>query len=149
MTTLEQYRHLGFKPTPQRIAILDYLKQTREHPSAEEIFREVGKKFPSMSPATVYSTLSALKSRGNVLELTMDPEKRRYDADTGPHHHLICLTCKRIVDIPDTFELNPAPASTADFIMIKHHIEFFGICPNCKKKDDITQTKENINVRRS
>ncbi|MGC1454926.1 MAG: transcriptional repressor, partial [Nitrospirota bacterium] len=76
---MKKYRDIGFKLTPQRIAILDYIIGNKDHPSADDIYREVSKKFTTMSLATVYTTLAALKERGVVLELTMDPDKKRYD----------------------------------------------------------------------
>ncbi len=128
---MEKYRNLGFKLTPQRLAILHYLEGNKEHPSAENIYRAVHKKFPTMSLATVYSTLSALKDKGSVLELTLDPDKKRYDPDTAMHNHLICISCKQIVDIPDNFQLNVPDAARRDFTIIKSHVEFYGLCPKC------------------
>jgi len=130
---MQKYRDIGLKLTPQRLAILDYLQGNKEHPSAEEVYRAVHKKFPTMSLATVYSTLSALKQRGNVLELTLDPDKKRYDPDTGLHNHLICISCKRIVDIHDEYRIDLSEAAKQDFAVIKSHIEFYGICPKCKE----------------
>lgn len=102
---MEKYKAIGIKLTPQRIAILEYLDGNIEHPSAEEIYREVSKKFPTMSFATVYNTLQTLRERGCILELTIDPEKKRFDPNTEPHHHLICVKCKRIVDIHGDYML--------------------------------------------
>ncbi len=128
---MEKYRDLGLKLTPQRLAILQYLEGNKEHPSAEDIYRAVRKKFPTMSLATVYSTLSALKNKGSVLELTLDPGKKRYDPETAIHNHLICVSCKRIVDIPENFELNVPDAERREFTIIKSHVEFHGLCPKC------------------
>lgn len=73
---MEQYRDIGLKLMPQRIAILDYLDGNKKHPSAEDIYKAVSKKFPTMSFATVYNTLQTLRKRGCVLELTIDPDKK-------------------------------------------------------------------------
>ena len=106
MTTMEKYRHLNIKLTPQRIAILGFLDGNKSHPSAEDIYKAVSKEFPTMSFATVYNTLEALKSKDNILELKIDPAKKRYDPDTTPHHHLICTKCKAIMDIFNDFNLD-------------------------------------------
>lgn len=53
----------GFKLTPQRLAILSYLKGNEKHPSADEVYRAVVRRFPTMSFATVYNTLKMLKQR--------------------------------------------------------------------------------------
>jgi Fur family peroxide stress response transcriptional regulator len=116
---MEKYRDIGFKLTPQRLAILDFLQGNKKHPSAEVIYRSVHKKFPTMSLATVYSTLSALKEKRAVLELTLDPDKKRYDPETRLHNHLICVSCKRIEDVPDDFHLDLPDSARQDFAVIK------------------------------
>jgi len=131
---MKRYRAIGLKLTPQRLAILDYLDGNREHPSAEDIYKAVIKKFPTMSFATVYNTLEALKKKGNVLELTIDAVKKRFDPNTAPHHHLICLQCKRIVDIMSIYELSIPDNEKMNFDVIGNHIEFYGICHLCGKK---------------
>jgi Fur family peroxide stress response transcriptional regulator len=120
------------KMTPQRIAIMDYLDGNTSHPSADDIFKAVSGRFPTMSFATVYNTLDALKSRGRVLELTIDPERKRYDPNTVSHHHLICVTCKKVVDIHKDYDIQVEKALTSDFEIIGKHIEFYGLCPVCQ-----------------
>ncbi len=129
---MKKYRNIGFKLTPQRIAILDCLEGNKEHPSAENIYRHVSKKFPTMSFATVYNTLTALRDKGSVLELTVDPNKKRYDPNTVPHNHLICISCKRIVDIHIDYKLELPDGVKEAFEVTGNHIEFYGICPGCK-----------------
>ncbi len=145
---MDKYRDIGLKLTPQRLAILRYLEGNKEHPSAEDIYRAVHKKFPTMSLATVYSTLSALKMKGSVLELTLDPDKKRYDPDTGLHSHLMCISCRRIVDIPGAYRVDLPESASQDFANTKSHVEFYGFCPSCKKEKN-KPIKEAVNVRRS
>ena len=129
---MEKYREKGIKLTPQRLAIMEYLDGNRDHPSAEDIYREVRKKYPMMSFATVYNTLETLKKKGDLTELTIDPERRRYDPDTEVHHHLICMKCRRIVDIHKDFSLNIPDEDRDSFDVVGNHIEFYGVCPECK-----------------
>jgi Fur family transcriptional regulator, peroxide stress response regulator len=124
-----------FKMTPQRLAILDYLKDNIEHPSAETIFKAIKEKFPTMSFATVYNTLSTLRKTGKLRELTIDPEKRRFDPNLESHHHLICIKCGKIVDVKVDYELKLPYAVKKDFEIVGNHIEFYGICQDCKVKD--------------
>jgi len=145
---MKKYRDIGFKLTPQRIAILDYLIGNKGHPSADDIYREVSKKFTTMSLATVYTTLAALKERGVVLELTMDPDKKRYDPATEDHNHLICINCKRIVDIPGEHRIDLPESAKQDFTVIKSHLEVHGLCPECKNKNS-SIIKEAVHVHRS
>jgi Fur family peroxide stress response transcriptional regulator len=123
----------GFKRTPQRLAILDHLDGNTSHPSADDIYRVVAKKNPSMSFATVYNTLNTLVQTGAVRELTIDPDRKRYDPDTSAHHHLICLECKKVADIPGDIPLEIPRGVAKDFAIMGSHIEFYGLCATCKK----------------
>ncbi len=132
---MERYKSLGLKLTPQRLAILNYLEGNKEHPSAEMIYRAVTKKFPTMSFATVYNTLEHLKERGYLVELSLDPEKKRFDPNPNPHHHLICTKCNKIVDIFYEFPLPLSKLEEEGFQILKTHIEFYGKCPKCHQSE--------------
>lgn len=133
---MKEYKAFGLKLTPQRLAILEYLKGNREHPSAADIYAAVSQKFPTMSIATVYNTLKALKNGDNVLELAIDSRMKRYDPDTVPHHHLICTVCRKIVDVYLEFDLGLPEADRHDFEITGNHVDFYGICPECRKKGE-------------
>jgi len=124
----------GFKRTPQRLAILDYLDGNTSHPSAEDIYRTVGKRYHSMSFATVYNTLNTLTRAGAVRELTIDPCRKRYDPNTSRHHHLICVSCKKIVDVPEEIAVELPKGVAREFTILGNHVEFYGHCPACRKK---------------
>jgi Fur family peroxide stress response transcriptional regulator len=135
---MEKYKDIGLKLTPQRLAILDYLEGNEDHPSAEDIYKAVSSRFPTMSFATVYNTLDSLKERGYILELTIDPAKKRFDPSTGLHHHMICTSCKKIMDINIRFDLDLPTEMRGNFEITGNHIEFYGICPSCRQKSDQT-----------
>jgi len=126
-----------FKRTPQRLAILDYLEGNKSHPSAEDIFRSVARKYQSLSFATVYNTLNMLAKTGALRELTIDPARKRYDPDISSHNHLICVTCGRIVDIPDVFAIDLPAAMAHDFTLLGSHVELYGLCAACNKKKSL------------
>jgi len=123
-----------FKRTPQRLAILDFLEGNTSHPSADDIYRSVSKKYQSMSFATVYNTLNTLAKAGAVREITIDPKRKHYDPDTSGHHHLICVACERIFDVPEGISVELPGDMAGDFIVTGSHIEFYGYCPSCGKK---------------
>lgn len=130
-----KFRHKGMKMTPQRYAILQYLEGNTSHPSAENIYLAVKRQFPMISFATVYKTLEMLKQRGDVLELTIDPDRKRYDPDTEQHHHLICTRCSHITDIKADYEVQVPDDEKGSYEITGNHIEFYGICPECKHKE--------------
>jgi len=131
---VERYKHTGMKLTPQRLAILTYLEGNTAHPSAEDIFRVVSRKYRSMSFATVYNTLNMLSRAGTVRELTIDPDRKRYDPNTSLHHHLICVSCKKIVDVPDRIPVRFPNSAAAGFAVLGSHIEFYGQCAACRRR---------------
>lgn len=129
---MERYKESGLKLTPQRLAILKCLDGNKEHPSADDIFKTVSKKFPTMSFATVYNTLETLRKHGHITELNFDPFKKRFDPNPKPHHHAICVRCQKILDIQNQFSLKLPKIESEEFEMIGSHIEFYGICSKCK-----------------
>ncbi len=122
------------KLTPQRLAILEYLEGNKSHPSAAEIYKVVSKKYPTMSFATVYNTLERLREKGQLLELSIDTRKKRFDPNATPHHHLICVNCKTITDVHRNFVLDLQEGERCDYKIIRNHVDFYGICPKCKKR---------------
>ncbi|MEJ2324736.1 MAG: Fur family transcriptional regulator [Nitrospirota bacterium] len=132
---MERYRALGIKLTPQRLAILKCLEGNETHPSAEDIYREVRKAFPTMSFATVYNTLEVLRAKGGVNALSIDPDRMRYDPDTSSHHHLICTACKRVVDVRARIETELSEDETQGFELTGSHVEFYGLCPKCRDRE--------------
>lgn len=129
----------GLKITPQRLAIINMLRNTKEHPSAETIYKKLEPDFPTMSLATVYKTLEMLKNIGLVQELNVGEGSFRYDANVNPHPHLICLGCNRVddlddPDIPLLQNLLKEINKHTDYLLTEQKLYFYGYCPDCKKK---------------
>jgi len=128
----QRYRALGLKLTPQRLAILSYLEGNTRHPSADEVYRAVLGVFPTMSFATVYNILEALREKGFIAELSVDPVKKRFDADPAPHHHLVCLSCGKIEDVHQEIALPALRKHAGGFTVLRSQIAFYGHCPSCR-----------------
>jgi Fur family transcriptional regulator, peroxide stress response regulator len=122
---------MNVKLTPQRLAVLEYLEGNLTHPSAADIHRALGERFPTMSFATVYNTLEMLREQGLVQQLGIDTDKKRFDPNVEAHHHLICLSCKKIVDIFCGFDLALPETARQHFEIIGNHVDFYGLCPQC------------------
>ncbi|MGB7294233.1 MAG: transcriptional repressor [Candidatus Aminicenantales bacterium] len=127
-------REKRFRRTPQRLAIMRFLGSDRSHPSAEEVYAAVKKQFPTISLATVYNTLQALRERGEVVEVGFDPVKKRFDAVSESHHHLICVRCRKIVDIPERFSPVLTDEEKKGYEVIRSQVEFYGLCPQCRSR---------------
>lgn len=130
--------------TAQRIAIYDFVKDNRSHPSVKEIYQHVSGRLSNISVTTVYNTMDLLKKRGHVMELpiTIHGEGRRFDSNISPHDHLICTSCGRVVDIEVDVDhaLLLNESQQRGFDVNKISINVFGICPACKQ-----EKKETVN----
>ena len=135
---IAKYRGKDFKLTPQRLAILKFLEGNTSHPAAENIYRYTKDKYPTLSFATVYNTLQSLKNRGEILEITIDPERKHYDPNPMPHHHIICTECGNIGDILEDYSiaLRLPEHIIKKFKPTGNHIDFYGICVECQKKKE-------------
>ena len=139
MQQLEQIvsllRDEGFRITPQRIAIVDYLLKTEDHPSAELIHKVVRKRYPMVSLSTVYKTLELLREKKLVNEIEVEGEAR-FDAHTDEHINLICMRCGKIDDIDEYTlkEIQVNAAKKSKYLILKSNFELHGYCGNCKSK---------------
>jgi len=93
-----QCRQSGLKVTPQRTAVYETLLASTEHPSAEVVFREVRRLFPSISLDTVNRTLLTLHGIGLAFVVEGSGDAKRFDANLRTHQHFKCVKCKRIID---------------------------------------------------
>jgi len=134
---IQKLRENHHKITPQRLAIVKILAQSKGHPSVENIYGKIKQDFPTMSLATVYRNIVLIKSLGEVLELGFPDGSNRYDGNKPyPHPHLICIKCKKIVD-PDLDSLDDMKNEVANetgFKILNHRLDFFGICSSCQEE---------------
>jgi len=136
---LSLLRDKGLKVTPQRLAIYDLLVNTTAHPSAEAIYEKVRQQYPSISFNTVYKTLEALGQRGLIRRLSAAENVYRYDADTRPHGHLVCLKCGRIDDLhwpvgAPIDALRREAMDRTDYRILGEDVYLYGYCPECRSK---------------
>ncbi len=126
-------RDHGLQVTYQRLAIYQALYFTKEHPSAELIYQQVKKRFPMISLGTVYKTLEKFYEVGLIQKVSPITEVARYDAITGPHHHMVCLECQSIQDA-DTMveEPNISVSEQSGFHVLRKQVVLQGYCPACK-----------------
>lgn len=126
----------GFKLTHQRLAVYEALAEAKTHPTAEEIHATVKRSYPMLSLNTVYSALETLKSLGLIQEMRFLDNRARYDANVAPHHHVICLACRRIEDFGDADldGIQPPAAVRRRYRIVGHHVQFFGYCQSCRSE---------------
>ena len=87
--------------TRQRGVILDILRESREHPTAETIYREARRALPNISLGTVYRNLNFLRDQGALREIRpSEGGSSRFDGTDVPHAHFHCVHCNALLDIP-------------------------------------------------
>ncbi len=125
----------GYKVTPQRIAVYDLLKGTKEHPSADMLYNKLQPLYPTMSLATVYKSLEVFKELGLVQELNVGEDKFRYDANARQHPHITCSCCGKVEDVDDEmfFDLLEQVSQKTGYELVNQKLYFFGYCPQCQK----------------
>jgi Fur family transcriptional regulator, peroxide stress response regulator len=127
----------GHRVTPQRLAILRQLADSRSHPSVEKVYAAVKPDFPTTSLATVYKTIGLLKALGEALEIGFGDDCNRYDVRSPePHPHLVCLKCRCIIDadLESFSHLTENLSKSTGFQIVSHRVDFYGICPDCRGK---------------
>ena len=126
----------GIKFSRQRQAIIDYLRHTTEHPTADMVYTHVRELYPNVSLGTVYRNLNLLTEEGEILRLTQGTSSERFDGNITPHYHFICNHCKHVLDLKTTSleHINTLANVGFDGIVEGHQVLFHGICPSCKKK---------------
>ena len=90
----------GIKVSAQRVAVANYVLYASDHPSADEVWTRVKKKFPHISRATVYNTLNLLVEEGLLKQLALAEGCLVFDANVDDHHHFIDEATGEISDIP-------------------------------------------------
>jgi len=136
-TVIAKLRERGCRITPQRVAILKIFLNSQAHPSVEQVYEQVKGNFPTTSLATVYKTVHLLTEIGEILQIGSAAGGNRYDGNKPyPHPHLICTTCKTIIDpkLRLVDQLTAEVAKTSGYRIVSHQLDFFGICPECQKK---------------
>jgi Fur family peroxide stress response transcriptional regulator len=91
-------RSAGLRLTPQRLAIVQCIVGDETHPTAQELYERLQRRFPTISVATVYNTLSALNAIGHCRQLDMGGPSR-FDPNVAPHDHAVCERCGAIRDV--------------------------------------------------
>jgi len=137
---MKEFLGKDMRLTNQRKIILEELRAVTSHPTADEIYGLVRKRLPRISLGTVYRNLEVLSALGLIRKLENAAGQKRFDGDIRPHHHIRCEICGTIGDIfdaPDTSGIEFGLKT--DFQVTGHTLEFSGICPECQKKQYITQ----------
>ncbi len=131
---IEELRRAGVKLTHQRLEIYREVASRTDHPDIETLFQALRRRMPTVSLDTVYRTLSLFEELGLVGKLRPREEKTRFDANTGLHHHFVCIRCGLIRDVHAPFldHLEMPDGQGVEGAVRSTHVEFRGLCPACE-----------------
>ena len=133
---IEAFRKNGLRATPQRIAIAQVVLNSKDHPTAEQVFDFVKMAYPSISLSTVYNTLNTMRDVNMLQELAFG-NNHRYDPNLSIHVNLVCQKCGDIIDIESkTIEKEVERISKRRRVSITgHRFDLYGICRRCEEED--------------
>lgn len=139
-----RFKGCGYRMTEPRKAIMDVLSGTDKHLSAEDIYMKVHGTYPNVGLTTVYRTLELLTQMGMVVKFDFGDGRARYEmkegSGKGHHHHLICTSCKRVIEYNEFMEQEKDFIQHAEkglskkysFDIKSHMIHFYGLCDKCR-----------------
>jgi Fe2+ or Zn2+ uptake regulation protein len=97
---IERLNQHGIQPTPQRIAVAQFVLNTDTHPTADEVLAKVRESCPTLSRATVYNTLNLFVEKGLLKPQPLRDGSVAFDAHIDPHHHFIDEESGKVFDVP-------------------------------------------------
>ena len=145
---VERMREWAVRVTPQRLAIAEVVLNSSDHPTVQQIYDRVKGHFPSMTLATIYSTLGVLQKSGLIQELPFQ-KMSRYEPNMEPHVNLVCIECENVIDAETNHEaeevvlgLRQQIADSSDFEVAWQRVDFYGLCPRCaaaKRRGELSE----------
>ena len=97
--TMDRQKTNNLRLTRQRQIILDELRKSHTHPTADEVYEMVRKYLPRISLGTVYRNLELMTSCSMIQKLTCSGQQKRFDGNPEPHYHIRCVNCDQVRDL--------------------------------------------------
>ncbi len=137
--TLARLRSQGYRLTPQRLTILHILSESGDHLTPLEIYLKARQALPGITEATIYRTLNFLTEKELVLAAHIGSGQLVYEIAEHDHDHLICRACGKTHEIDHIAlkSLYEYFESTTGYQIDSVHQTFFGLCPECQKKNNL------------
>ena len=125
------------KRSKQRDAILEAVKNTKCHPTADWVYEEVRKTIPNISLGTVYRNLARLSEEKMILKLNLGTTSEHFDGNTNLHYHVYCTDCEKVYDVEEIpqFDFNEWAEKYFNGKIFEHYSVFIGKCSECINKN--------------
>lgn len=130
----ELLRRHGLQVTAQRLAVLGAVS-ARPHVTADDVAKVVRAEIGVISRQAVYDALGVLADKGLIRRIQLAGSPARYEDRVGDnHHHLICRTCGRVVDVDCAVGDAPCltPADDSGYEVDQAEVVYWGRCPECR-----------------
>ncbi len=124
---------MNLKHSKQRDSIMEFLRERKDHPTADTVYMNVRQNFPNISLGTVYRNLTLLADIGEIARIRVGDGVDHFDADTSPHYHFICKECGSVIDLDmeDLAFINETASKKFNGMIEGHFTYFYGKCSNC------------------
>jgi Fe2+ or Zn2+ uptake regulation protein len=133
----ERSAALGLRMTPQREVLLRVLSRAPNHPTADQLYRQVRRLLPSVSPATVYRNVQDLVRAGLLAPLERAGAAVQYEVNPDDHHHFVCRGCGRVWDVylrTMDYALDRKRAAVPAARIDRAEVQLLGLCARCASK---------------
>jgi Fe2+ or Zn2+ uptake regulation protein len=131
-----ELRKVDLRATPARIAILKLLEKADQPVDVNTAIDFINEKEIKTDPATVFRIMNVLTQKGITIPIQFQEGKTRYElARKTHHHHLVCESCGKIEDVSSHGIpiLEKEIQKRHKFLVRRHSLEFFGLCPACQR----------------
>lgn len=131
----ETLRQHQLPVTVQRQAVFEFLITRRDHPTADQIYAAVRKRWSGISLMSIYRVLSKLVELGLIAKTVHQGSVVHFDPNTAPHAHMVCLECDSILDVDDKAWncIFPSYPMQNEFEIKDMQIYFRGWCAKCRR----------------
>ena len=117
----------------QKQFILDIVRSSHSHLTAEQVFRLAREKKPNIAMGTVYRNLSALCEGSQLRSIVIPDSPVLYDATLSPHDHAVCRRCGKVRDVSLPIDLFSLLQETVDPDITDYSLWVGYICEDCAK----------------
>jgi Fe2+ or Zn2+ uptake regulation protein len=134
LSPIDRLRERGIQATAQRIAVLRAVA-SRPHVTADEVTQIAQSDIGAISRQAVYDALGVLVEHGLLRRIQPVGSAARYeDRVNDNHHHLICRSCQRVVDVDCAVGSAPCLTASDDhgYEIDEAEVAYWGLCPNCQ-----------------
>ncbi len=127
--------------TKQRRVILEIIRQSEDHLTADQIYQIAKLRLPSIAIGTVYRNLNLMVASGEIRRVCIPKEADRFDRNVIDHSHMVCDVCGEIVDVmlsdEDEGLINDLLDKTTGKQIMNYDMTLRYVCDRCKRKEEI------------